>query len=85
MSYRVVIPRSVQKQISKLPAQVKPRIEERIKDLADEPRPRDCIKLKGTESEYRIRVGQYRIRYEIYDRDLIITIIAVAHRKDVYD
>ncbi len=55
-----------------------------IAELAFEPRPRGYKKLKGR-SGYRIRVGDYRIIYEIIDKELIIDVIAIGHRKDIYE
>lgn len=48
------------------------------------PRPKDCLKLEGTDNEYRIRVSSYRVIYEIHDDKLIVTVIAAKHRKDIY-
>jgi mRNA interferase RelE/StbE len=53
-------------------------------DLIDNPRPHGVKKLKGRDG-YRIRVGNYRIIYEVYDDQLIIDIIAIGHRKDIYE
>jgi len=73
MSYQVVIPKPVQKQLDGLPDAVYDRIIKQIKMLEEHPRPRGCIKLKGYENEYRIRVGNYRA--VSYDRphNLIIS------------
>ena len=59
-------------------------LKEAIYKLADDPRPFGYKKLNGIES-YRIRVGSYRIIYDIYDSELIIDIIALGHRKDIYE
>ena len=84
MSYRIVVPRSVQKQLDDLPDNVYDRVNEKIMALKEYPRPRGCVKLKGYENEYRIRVGNYRVRYEIRDKELIILLIHCAHRRDIY-
>lgn len=55
-----------------------------IDDLEEEPRPPDCVKLSGKKNEYRIRVGDCRILYEIHDDQLIVLVFKVGHRKDVY-
>ena len=55
-----------------------------ILNLANNPRPQGCIKLKGREG-YRIRKGDYRIIYDIYDKILIVEIIAIGNRRDVYE
>jgi len=52
--------------------------------LADNPRPQGCKKLKGRDG-YRIRVGNYRIIYDIFDIELVVDFIALGHRKDIYD
>lgn len=59
------------------------KILKRIERLADDPRPAGCEKLSG-EEKYRVRQGVYRILYEILDTELTITVVKVAHRKDVY-
>lgn len=59
------------------------RVVERIERLAEEPRPRGCVKLAGGE-RYRVRQGRYRIVYEIRDADLIVLIVRVGDRRDVY-
>ncbi|BAY10388.1 type II toxin-antitoxin system RelE family toxin [Calothrix sp. NIES-2098] len=64
MRLTVVISRSVQKQIDDLPNDVRERVVEKIQNLADEPRPDGVVKLKGSDNEYRIRIGDYRVRYE---------------------
>jgi len=52
--------------------------------LAENPRPDGVVKLKGADNEYRIRIGDYRVRYEIGDEELIILLLQCKHRKDVY-
>ncbi len=84
MSYTVVISKSVQKQIDDLPSDMKERITEKIQALADEPRPDGVVKLKGSDNEYRIRVGDYRVRYEIDDENQVVQLLQCKHRKDVY-
>jgi len=84
MSYRVVISKSVQKQIDNLPNDVIERVIEKIQNLASEPRPDGIVKLKGADNEYRIRIGDYRVRYEIDDESQLVEILQCKHRKDVY-
>lgn len=83
VSYTVVFPKSVQKQIDRLPGKEAERVLDRIAALETDPRPHDCKKLKGREA-WRVRVGDYRIIYEIHDRALQIVLIVVGHRRDVY-
>ncbi len=67
----------------KLDKQVIPVIKTAIAELADNPRPHGYKKLKG-EDAYRIRVGHYRIIYEIDDERIIVTVVSAGHRKSVY-
>jgi len=83
MKYIVLIERYAQKQIMKLDKKIIPVIKSAIADLANNPRPQGYKKLKG-EDAYRIRVGDYRIIYEINDNTIIVTIVSVGHRKDIY-
>lgn len=57
---------------------------EKIQNLADEPRPDGVVKLKGSDNEYRIRVGDYRVRYEIDDESQLVQLLQCKHRKDIY-
>jgi mRNA interferase RelE/StbE len=84
MSYQVIIPKPLQKQIDKIPQETRDRVLEKILELVENPRPSGTKKLKGSDSEYRIRVGDYRVRYEIDDRGFIILLSSCRHRKDVY-
>lgn len=61
-----------------------PRIASAIDALADDPRPSGCKKLVGSEHTYRIRVGDYRIVYDIQGAKLVVSVIRVRHRRDVY-
>lgn len=83
MRYTVFVERYAQKQIMKLGKKAVLTIKTAISRLADNPRPQGYIKLKGEEA-YRIRVGNYRILYEIDDDKVIVTIVAAGHRKDIY-
>jgi mRNA interferase RelE/StbE len=83
MSYSVFIERYAQKQIMKLDKKAIPIIKSAIAGLAKDPRPNGCKKLKGEEA-YRIRVGDFRIIYEINDGKIIVTVVSVGHRKDIY-
>lgn len=84
MSYPVIIPKPVRKQLDSLPGSVRHRVVRRILVLKENPRPRGCVKLRGYENEYRIRVGDYRVRYEIRDQESIVLLIHCGHRRDVY-
>lgn len=84
MPYTVILPKLVQKQIERLPAQVQKRLLRELLALQENPRPVGTIKLKGYESEYRIRIGDYRVRYEIRDEETVVVILHCGHRKDIY-
>ena len=84
MTYTIITPKAVQKQLDALPNDVYDRIAEKIEQLAAAPRPDGVVKMKGSDNEYRIRIGDYRVRYEIDDEDLIILLLQCKHRKDVY-
>ncbi len=84
MKYTVNIRPSAQKAISKIEKKIAQKIAERIDLLAIDPRHHGSIKLSGEENAYRTRVGKYRIVYEIYDSIVLVSVINVDHRKDVY-
>ena len=82
--YSILIKPSAVKEIEAIPLKkVRRRIVERIGDLAENPRPPGCEKLSG-QDKYRLRQGRYRILYSIEDKDLLVYVVKVAHRKDVY-
>ncbi|MDC9727645.1 MAG: type II toxin-antitoxin system RelE/ParE family toxin [Candidatus Thioglobus sp.] len=81
--YRLVFKKSVAKDLKKIPNKDIARILERINTLVGDPKPQGAIKLTNQE-KYRIRQGTYRILYELKDLDLIITVVKIAHRKEVY-
>jgi mRNA interferase RelE/StbE len=84
VSYTIQIFRRAQKELAALPQLVYPRVRDAIRELADTPRPPGCKKLAGREG-WRIRVGDYRVIYEIDDRAQSITVMHIGHRRDVYD
>jgi len=82
-NYKIEIKKSAAKEIRKLPKNDINRIVEKIQMLSSDPRPSGCKKLSGDE-KYRIRIGTYRILYSIHDNKLVIFIVKVGHRKDIY-
>lgn len=82
-SYELVFKRSVAKDLRALPNKDVARLLDRISTLIDDPRPAGCEKLSGLE-RYRIRQGDYRIVYEIQDHRLMVLVVKIGHRKDVY-
>ena len=83
MKYEVRIIRIAEKEMDKLPRAIHARISRRILSLEDNPRPRGVRKL-GRREEHRLRVGDYRVLYTVDDKDSIVTIFAVGHRREVY-
>jgi mRNA interferase RelE/StbE len=83
--YEVLLSKAARKAIDKLPLKTANTILAHITSLSENPRPTGCKKLKGYAEAWRIRSGDYRIIYEIEDKILKILVIAVGHRKDVYD
>ncbi|MBF0113013.1 MAG: type II toxin-antitoxin system RelE/ParE family toxin [Desulfamplus sp.] len=83
-SYKIEWKESASKELKKLDRSSIPRIIESIELLANTPYPVGCKKIVGSEHIYRIRVGDYRVIYTIESDRLIIEIIRVGHRKDIY-
>ena len=83
MSYQISIERSAQKSLTKIPKVDQDRIIQLIQSLIDNPRPTGCKKLSGREA-WRIRIGNYRVIYEINDKNSEILIVVIRHRRDVY-
>jgi len=81
--YRVKIEKSVIKTLEKINEPYYTKIKAAILNLADSPRPQGYIKLKGREG-FRIRIADYRIIYDIHDDVLLIEVIELGHRKDIY-
>jgi mRNA interferase RelE/StbE len=82
-AYKVYFRASVEKDFASIPRSDLKKILQRIKTLAENPRPPSCEKLTGQE-RYRIRQGRYRIVYSIHDDELTVWIVKVGHRKDIY-
>ena len=82
--YTIEIAPAVERAIKKLSAEVKKRIIKALLKLGVEPRPPGVKKLSGEEDLYRIRAGDYRIVYQIRDNELVVLVVRVAHRKEVY-
>ena len=82
--YKIIITKDVYKQIANLPSDMADKIALTINKLEENPRPAGVKKLKSYNNYYRIRLGVYRIVYSIEDRILVIRVIRVAHRKQVY-
>jgi mRNA interferase RelE/StbE len=85
MSYQVVIKPAAQRQLRKLASAIQRDLIALIESLSEQPRPPGCKKLKGRQNQYRVRSGDYRIIYSIEDTSLMIRVIKVGHRRDVYE
>lgn len=83
MPYKIVFKKSVMKDLRDLAKKDLRRIMERIKLLEEDPRPQGCEKLSG-DSKYCIRQGDYRILYEVQDKNITVVVVRVGHRKEVY-
>ncbi len=84
MRYTIIYKQSASKELLQLPANIAHRAKAAINSLSENPRPHGCKKLKGSDNEYRIRIGNYRVIYIISDSVLIITVIKIADRKEAY-
>jgi mRNA interferase RelE/StbE len=83
MRYALVVTPSAKRQIAKLSPPVKARITAKIDSLAENPRPPDMKKLVG-DVAYRVRVGDWRIIYEIRDAEVVVLVLRVGHRREIY-
>ncbi|MFW0771858.1 type II toxin-antitoxin system RelE family toxin [Paenarthrobacter nitroguajacolicus] len=84
MSYSVQLAPAAVRQLRKLPAEARRRIQAAIEILAESPRPPGAKKLSGNSGDWRVRTGDYRIIYEIRDAQLIVLVVAMGHRRDIY-
>jgi mRNA interferase RelE/StbE len=82
--YRVLLERAAEKDLSHLPTEIHDRVIEAIQELAANPRPVGCRKLTGSKHDWRIRVGDYRVVYEIADVIRVVRVNRVRHRREVY-
>jgi mRNA interferase RelE/StbE len=84
VKYTILYKKTAAEELLRLPKAIAQKVKAAIDDLADNPRPPRCIKLKGSANDYWIRINNYRVIYTITDNILIITIIKIAHRKSAY-
>ena len=81
--YRIELKKSAVKELAQIPKKDLRRVTGKIAALADNPRPKGCVKLSGKD-KYRIRQGNYRILYSIEDDVLVVYVVKIAHRKESY-
>ena len=82
--YRVLLERAAEKDLARLSSVIHDRVITAIQALAANPRPSGCRKLAGSQHDWRIRVGDYRVIYEIGDEIRIVRVNRVRHRREVY-
>ena len=82
-AYRIYFRASVEKDFAAIPRSDLKKILQRIRSLAEDPRPPGCEKLTGQE-RFRVRQGRYRILYSIHDQELTVWVVKIGHRKDIY-
>jgi len=83
-SFEIEISRTAEKQLKKLPEKDQLRLVRAMLALSEEPHPRGSRKISGYDDVFRIRVGRFRVLYSVSERKLIILILKIGHRKDVY-
>jgi len=83
-SFRIEFVPAAVRQLRSFPAKIQVRIRTRVEALGSDPRPAGCRKLKGADDIYRIRVGDYLILYQVRDDVLIVLVLSVRKRGDVY-
>ena len=82
--YRVEIARRAIRSLNSLPRKEQQRVRAAIDLLSETPRPPGCVAMAGEKDAYRVRVRDYRIVYEVHDRVLLIQVVRVGHRREVY-
>ena len=84
MSYRIELSPAAARHLRKLDGAARRRVQAAVELLASDPRPPSAKKLVGGDGEWRVRTGDYRIVYEIHDGVLVVLVLAVGHRREVY-
>jgi len=84
VSYRVEFTTAAARQAKKLPRPVRDRVLDAIEDLGEDPRPHGAKKLVGEKTAWCIRIGDYRVIYDVLDTGLIVSVVRAGHRREVY-
>lgn len=84
MTYRVQLSKRARRELDSLERKEQQRIRAALDLLAEEPRPPRCVAMSGYQSTYRVRVGDYRIVYEVRDSELYVFVINIGHRRSIY-
>lgn len=82
--YEVLLERRAERDLKKLSQEMFYRVIPRIKDLSENPRPSGCRKITGSKNDWRIRIGDYRIIYEIDEKEKAVKVMRIRHRREVY-
>ena len=85
MTYRVILAPSAARQFRKFDPDVRRRLQAAIEVLAVDPRPPAATRLVGGSGEWRVRTGNYRIVYEINDSEILVLVLCMGHRREIYD
>ena len=83
-AYSVEFTPAAERQFAKLPSAARTLVAAVIVTLATNPRPRGCVKLAGTDDLWRVRVQQYRVIYQVFEKRLVVTVVKIGDRKAVY-
>ncbi len=83
-TYRIELAPAAVRQLGSLPEKIQRRVSTKIEILASDPRPAGCRKLKGADNIYRVRVGDYRLLYQVRDSILLVLVVSVRKRGDAY-
>jgi mRNA interferase RelE/StbE len=84
MPFTVRLPVRVAKRLDQLPREIRRKVVSKLESLEHNPRPVGAEKLSGSDSLYRIRAGDWRVIYAVQDQELVVLVIRIGHRKDVY-
>ena len=82
--YRLALKPSAERAFLGLPREVQRRLDRRLLALQDDPRPPGTKALAGEAGLYRLRVGDYRIVYEVHDKEILVLVLAIGHRREIY-
>lgn len=85
MSYHVEFTTAAARQVRTLPRPARDRVLDAIEKLGQDPRPHGATRLVGEQTAWRIRIGHYRVIYDVHDAQLVVTVVRAAHRREAYD
>lgn len=83
-TYQVILARAAEKTFARLDVKMKRRVLQALARLSENPRHPGAVKLAGEENAWRVRTGSYRILYEIKDQELVVLVVEIGHRREVY-